>query len=100
MSCCNWEYDLYMRIDAELLFNASIKSAYISEINWCYRLGYINEDAREHLLEYLDDAEIKTSQNQIRVHELRQKNIIYNQNQLREKKARIQAITEVFRGMR
>lgn len=50
----NWEYDLYLRIDEVVVFTGSVKTELVTEIKWCYRLGYIDESHRDMLMDYLD----------------------------------------------
>lgn len=87
-----------MRIDAEPVFSPALVLKYKDEIAWCYRLGYCDEDQRDHLLEYLDDTNEKNSLNHRKTHELRMAQLKYDQSLMVEKKLLQSMIKQVFSG--
>lgn len=87
-----------MRIDSEPAFFPSLVLKYKEEIAWCYRLGYCDEEQRDHLLEYLDDVVEKSSLNHRKAHEVRMAQLKYEQSLMREKKLSFDMIKQIFSG--
>lgn len=70
VNCLNWEYDLYMRIDSEIYISHTLKNKYITEIIWCYRFGFIDEQHRDNLIDYLEYMFDKTELDNLKQKEI------------------------------
>lgn len=97
LNTTNWEFDIYNRLDQMITFNSMDISKYQDEINWCYRLGYIDELHRDQLFQYLNYRIEKTELEYKMQHIERMARIVRDQEQLKKYHADRQSIIEVFR---
>lgn len=93
----NWIYDLYMRIDAEHLITGVLARAYVQEINWSFRLGYLDEPERDALIQYLDVAQDEKQKAYDREHAVHVAQIHYEQTQMRAYEDFKNEIRELFK---
>lgn len=98
--CSNWEYDLYDRLDAKIIFTAMDVQKFTEEILWCCRFGYIDFDQRDCLLDYLKYRIQQTEKDRLKRHDANMARIKQTQEHMKQRKADRQEITEVFRSMR